>query len=251
MKKLDENPKFELFLVNLRAKVPWDDLPNRGLFAIYDTFPGPPWMCRPIYIGAGEVGLRHAIHALSLQKRIHRPPHVVVCTAASERDLPDPAYQAAIRQVLDGIALVKERGDTETLLKFRSALERKGTRPGVAADPENKRWLINLLADLASGKRSLKESVPRPWKPSSASARLSRFCWDFYVQCVLFGAHDLRGWKDPFMANVLKNEFGFCFLDERFARHDSIAAREAYRRGKRQVREIDRPNRRIAPRGIS
>jgi hypothetical protein len=242
---------FELFLVNLRARVPWDNLPNRGLFAIYDTLPGPPWMCRPIYLGAGRASLRHAIRSLSRLERTRRPAHVVVCTAASRKDLPDPAYQAAIRQALHGIALAKERGDKETLLKLRSALERKGRRSGVVADPENKRWLIELLFNLASGKKSLKESVPKPWKPASASARLSRFCWDFYAQCVLFGAHDPRDWNDPFMANVLKSEFGFCFLDEHFGGHDSIAASEAYRRGKQQVRETDSPNRRVTLRGNS
>src|SRR5262249_30071781 len=167
---------------------------------------------------------------------------VLVLTAACEEDLPDLARQQILHAVLSGIERFKERGDKEALREVRRTLERKGKKPGVVASADKKRWLIELLGKLAAQpKRRFKELVPRPWKPASASARLSRFCWEFYLDCMLFGAENAEAWERPRVANLLNERHGFRFGDAQQHDHEILCAEEAYRRGKAQVPEATWP----------
>jgi hypothetical protein len=221
---------YQAFFLDICGAIPWEELPNLGLFAV-EVFPSPGG---PFRIVKGMEELRKTLELYASKGMLPEPSRVFVLTAAREQDFPDRAYEQLVKEVHWGIEQVKKRGDRDTLREIRSALERKGKRPGVAANPENNRWMIDLLTELASGKQ-LKGAVPRPWKPASASARLSRFCWDFYTWCTLFGAHDRQAWQEPYIARVLRQEFGFRFLDEGQAGRDLSAANEAYRRGKQQA----------------
>jgi hypothetical protein len=236
--------KYEAFFLNLDGTVPWDKLPNRGVFAVEEF--GSPWMRHRFFTVMGVEGLRGTLETYTSKGMLPDPSHVYVLTAASEEDLPDPVREEVLRVVLSGIERIKGWEDKEALRKIRSALERKGKKPGVVASAQNKRRLIDLLAELASGK-SLKESVQKPWKPPSASALLSRFCWDFYLDCVLFSCESSENWTDPRVARLLNDRHGFRLLDATLHAHDLSAAKEAYRRGKKQVPETNWPEARLGP----
>jgi hypothetical protein len=219
----------------------WKGLPNLGLYAYYEGFRTPHF--RRVFIAATEVELRRSLESLDKKGMLQDSDPIAVCTAASERDFPDPEFDELMRQTLRSIGLVRKKGSKEDVLRLRGALENTGKKRGAPPKPENKQWLIELLAKLAViPHASFKQLVNKPWKPASASARLSRFCWDFYQSCVSFGAHDPNTWKEPYVATIFAEEFGFCFLDEKRGERDVSAALEAYRRGKRQLRGIEAPD---------
>jgi hypothetical protein len=234
--------KYEAFFLDLTGNIPWEELPNRGVFAVEEF--GSPWLRHRFFTVRGVEKLRDTLETYTSKRMLPNPSHVYVLTAACEEDLPDRDREEILRVVLSGVERIKGWGDKEALRKVRNALERKEEKPGVVAIAENKRWLIDLLAELASGK-SLKESVQKPWKPASASACLSRFCWDFYLDCALFRAESSERWTDPRVAKLLNERHGFRLLDETLHDQDLSAAEEAYRRGKRQVPEIDWPDARL------
>lgn len=209
------------FLELAGGAIPWDNLPNRGLYAVYDNFPD---FGDRLHIVEGVDALRQTIETLLQQGKI--PTRVFVATAATKEDLPDPEYVRSVRAVLRGIELIKKRGDKARLRLIRAALERKGGRPGPKADPAKSAWLIGVLKELATGKPLLKQvRLRKPWKPASASAKLSQFCWDFYQLCTLFGANSPREWQEEYVARTIRDRFGFRFPD------DLTAAQEAFRRG--------------------
>jgi hypothetical protein len=231
--------KYEFFQLQLDGTVPirLGDLPNRGLLAVYDSWPRLGGRRR--FVATDKEQLAQTLEAQRSRGMLFDTERLLICTAASEQDFPDPAYEQLVEQVFSHIEVIRKRGDKVMLRRIRAATERKGKRPGPTADPQNKRCLIDLLADLASQpKTPLKALVKRPLKPASASAQLSRFCWGFYCECRMFDAEKAVQWQDPRVASHFWSEFGFRFLDETLGEHDLLAAKEAYRRGKRQEPEV-------------
>jgi hypothetical protein len=232
--------KCDVFFLDLRKTISWDELPNRGVFAVDECLPA--WMSRRLFTVRSVGELRDTLERFASEGMLPDPGQVYVLTAAREEDLPDQAREEILHSALSAIEALKTRGDIEALREVRRALDRRGKKPGVPR-AQNNRWLIELLFKLAeSPGKSFKELVPEPWKPASASARLSKFCWDFYQDCVLLRAETPETWTDPRSAELLNEWYGFRFGDAKLHTHDLSAAREAYRRGKQQVPETSWPD---------
>jgi hypothetical protein len=237
-------PKFILLSVRPEVKPDgsiewgkeWKDLPNLGLYAYYEGFATPYF--RRVFTAATEEDLRRSLESLDKKGMLKDSYEIAVCTAASKRDFPDPEFDELMRQTLRSIDLVRKKGTKEDVLRLRGALENTGKKRGPQPKTENKRWLIDLLAELAADSTgNFKGLIKEPWKPKSARTRLARFCWEFYMSCVFFGVHDPDKWKEPYVAKILAEKFGFYFLNEKLGEHDVSAALEAYRRGKQQAPE--------------
>jgi len=247
--KPKERDKYESFILDFSGGsegIPWDRIPNRGLFAVEEN--ASAWMRRRLFIARTLEELRQTLQLYASKGMLPDPANVFVLTAACEEDLPDLVSEEILHTVLFGIERLKERGNKDALREVRRALERKGTKRGAKSNAENNRWLIELLARVvAEPEKSFKEIVPKPWTRASASARLSKFCWDFYMDCVLFRAENSERWAEPRVAELLNSRHGFQLLDTRLHAHDLSAAKEAYRRGKKQVPESNWPDARLGP----
>lgn len=240
MRKGRNDRPYDAFFLDLRGTIPWEKIPNRGVFAV-DEF-APTWMSHRFLTARGISELRETLELYASKGMLPDPSLVYVLTATREEDLPNLARERILHNVLFGIKALKARGDEGALKEVRRALDRRGKKPGVVPKAENKRWLIELLAKLAAEPgRSFKELVPRPWKPASANARLSTFCWGFYLDCVFLGAETSEAWSDPRNADLLRQWHGFDFSDAERRDHDVLAAKEAYRRGKAQVPRTTTP----------
>lgn len=209
-----------------------DSLPDPGVFAVYNGPPAPGVV--RLFVATGRAELRERLGQFQSKGMLPSPPCVWVEAASSESDLTDFKYEGFVRSVLAGIMMIKNRGDKATLLRVRAALESKGGKPGPKLQPENNAWLIELLKELAAGKPLKKARLPKPWKPSSASATLSRFCWNFYQLCTLFGAPSPEEWQGEYVAHIIHERFGFQFPN------DLSAAQEAFRRGEAQLTAEER-----------
>jgi hypothetical protein len=212
------------FVLDCTGQVPWELLPNRGWFAVFDGLPQPFSDYRRLFVTNGTNGLRLGLKRHLETGMIRNPRRVYIETAASECDFTDPEYEGKVADILLGIDAIKRRGDERTLRRLRAALSRKGVKRGPKPRQDTRRWKIETLRELAAGKQ-LKASVAQAKRtPQSASAELVRFCRDFYECCWWLGAHTPDLWRG-YVAGVLSERFGFQFPG------DVEAAREAYCRG--------------------
>jgi hypothetical protein len=230
MRRRKPDPNRDCFVLKLGGSIPWENLPNRGVFAVYDKLPNSlihPALC---FVVRGLPELRERLKPLSQSGT----REVFVETAESETELMDWDYEHLVWRVLQGIETIKRRGDSATLRRVRAAIESKGEKPGPKVNPEKNEWLIGVLKELAAGKPMKEIPLPHPWKPASVSAILSRFCWGFYHLCTLFGANSPDKWQGDYVARIIKKRFGFSFPD------NLAAAQEAFRRGEAQLSAEDR-----------
>ena len=231
----------ETFLLRLGPNIAWDKLPKSRVYAV-EEFRADD-LIRPrsrFFTALGIVQLRERVEFA--MKKGTLPSQVLVLMAVRKADLLDANREYVLRWVLRGVKSFVKKGDTEALREVRRVLDRKGTNRGPKLNPAKNRQTIDLLAKLAEnrdlGKRHphkkerLKSLVPASWTRERGSIELSRFCQNFYMECQLWGAWSPESWCDPYFADQLRAEFGFRFLDSEYRRHDLLAAREAYRRGK-------------------
>jgi hypothetical protein len=215
-----------IFFVDLRGPVPWDDLPNLGSFAVWNSLPSHFSNSEILGVAKNTDELRDLLQQLTRSGMFGGAYRICVQTATSEKDFTDVHYERLIWSVLNGIQTIKSRGDQATLRRARNALESKGMKPGPKAQSDSNRWMIELLHRLSTG-MLLKEAVKRPRKPSSASAQLSVFCNEFYQICTWLDAETPDSWQTPKSAKAFLDRLGIRFPQ------DLSAAMEAYRRGKK------------------
>jgi len=230
VRKSKAEQKRDVFFLDSRSveAVPWNSLPNRGVFAVYTDLPGPrTGGAVRLFTATGVEELRERFEQFQSKRML--PFRVFVETAPSESDLTDYEYEDFVRSILAGIERIKARGDKATVRRVRAALESNGGRPGPKVDPQQNAWLIAVLKELATGKPLKQVTLPRPRKPASVSAMVSRFCWNFYLLCTLLGANSPSEWQANRVAVTIRERFGFSFPD------DLVAAQEALRRGEKQL----------------
>ncbi len=208
------------------------NLPSEGVFAVYDDLPGPGVV--RLCVARGLEELQKCLGQIQNKGMLPDPPRVWVETATSESALTAFDYEGLVQAVLAGIEQIKRLGDKATLRRVRASLESKGGKPGPKVNPENNAWLIELLKHLAAGKALKEAALPKPWKPASASAKLSQLCWRFYQLCTLLGTPLAEGWQSKHAADIIRDRFGFQFPN------DVDAAQEAYRRGEAQLSPEER-----------
>jgi hypothetical protein len=209
-----------------------EGLPNLGVYAAYNRLPVPG--DARLFVAHGPEELLERLEQFQSSGMLPNPPRVWVETAYSESDLTDLEYEGLVRSVLAGINRIKKLGDKATLRRVRSALESRGGKRGPKVIPENNAWVIDLLKELAAGTPLKQARLPKPWKPSSASAKLSRFCWNFYQLCMLYRAPSQKEWQSEHVADVIRKQFGFQFPS------DLGAAQEAFLRGEAQLTAEER-----------
>jgi len=216
--------------IPLRKNANLTNLPNLGLFAVFDRAPAPLWGASRLFIAHSPGELAKKLYRLS-ENGMLRSGEVFVETAARESDFTDPSREDLLWTVLAAIERLKARGDREALLRIRAALERKGLKPGPKRQAYAARWKIETLQNLAKG-LPLEKAVTHPARKralESARQELWRYCREFYQWCLLANLQDPDDWQRPKAAQQFREDFGLEFP------RDLEAAREAYKRGKRTV----------------
>ena len=124
------------------------DVPNRGLFAVYENLLGPFISARLLFATRSMRELPRRLRTLRA-KGMFPTNYVYVQTAAKEADFTDLEYEYTIRRVLAGVEKIKKRGDKAKLLLVRRALERKGLKPGPKRQEYASSWKIDTLRNLS------------------------------------------------------------------------------------------------------
>ena len=192
----------ETFFLNLTGRIPWRELPNRGMFAVLDEI--SRWGCgRRLCIAHSPAELRRCLTRLRKKGMLPNPSGVCVETAASESDLTDLEYERLIQDVLIGIDAIKGRGDKTTLRRLRSAIESSGRKPGPVPTYKTRRRLVQLLQDLAKERGVFKALVPHE---RSARAQLHRFCTRFHDDCFWLGISSVDDLKRACGSHYVKRK---------------------------------------------
>ena len=213
--------------IPLRKKT---QLPDLGLFAVFDRAPDPFSGASRLFIARSSSDLARKLNRLVAEGTLRRGS-VFVQTAASETDIADPRYEELLWTVLAGIERIKARGDKASLLRIRAALDRKGLKTGPKRQDYASKWKIEALHNLAKG-MPLEHAITHPARKralESARQELWRYCRAFYQWCLLADLHSPKDWQKPKAAQQFRDEFGLQFP------RDLEAASEAYKRGKQTV----------------